>query len=935
MKLFQVFCALAVLVLAGAVHAAELTAPLPVDAAVKIGKLPNGMTYWIRQHKTPPAKVGMWLHISSGSINEEENQRGLAHYLEHLAFNGSTNFPPGELIKYFESIGLRFGQHQNAFTSFDQTTYILSLPDAKDETVGKGMTFLADVGHRMSLLPDEIEKERNVILEEERSRKGAQQRIIDKLLPILAPGSRFAQRMPIGKTDVIKAAMKPEFSDYYTKWYHPANTTLIVVGDFESLEGMEKIITDRFGDWKPVAAPLKDADPGIKPYDSVRAAVITDPELPNAEVSVSNISPLRERVTVADFRADIVDSLGNWIVNRRYEELIEKGQAPFLSASASVSPFLNVCRYANAEASGEPAKWQGMLTGLLVEIKRAREFGFIDQELEDAKKATLSSAEQSSKTEGTWDMHAFLGRYNNSVAQKRKPMSEAQRLELLKALLPGISLTEISNAFKANFAPGQRLVLVTLPEKEGVKAPTQEEVLAVANKAETETVAKREAKERPKSLLDTEPTPATVVSQEEDPDLKVLTVTLSNGVKVRLRSMDFKKDEVYCSINIYGGKLSETTQTRGLGDAAGLIGSQPATAKLSSTTIREMMTGKNVNVGGGSGDDSFSLSVNGSPKDLEEGLRQMYLMVTQGKLEESALKNWKDSTKQGIEEQKTSVESQLFMKTKQLLTGDDVRTAMLTTEQVDRVTMEQAQGWYESKLRNGPIEAAIVGDMPREEMLKLALKYLGGLPKREGSDGELQTLRRIKPATAALEASVKVPTITPRAVVLTGFRGADWKEVKERRILQIASQILTARLREEIREKRALTYSIACMAQPARTYHGAGVFGAFFTADPEKVEEAAKITREVMEKFAQEGPSDAEMDTIRKQFKNTLETQMKEPSYWVQTLSDLDFRPTNLADVKEVQQKMLGYTKEEVQEICKKYFTADRKLHVIALPEKK
>lgn len=935
MKLFRVVCVLLAVVLASAANAAELTAALPVDAAVKIGKLPNGMSYWIRQHKTPPAKVGMWLHISSGSINEEENQRGLAHYLEHLAFNGSTNFPPGELIKYFESIGLRFGQHQNAFTSFDQTTYILSLPDAKDETVGKGFTFLADVGHRMSLLPDEIEKERNVILEEERSRKGAQQRIIDKLLPILAPGSRFAQRMPIGKAEVIKVALKPEFSDYYTKWYHPANSTLIVVGDFPSLEGMEKLITEKFGDWKAVAAPLKDADPGIKPYDSVRAAIITDPELPNAEVSVANISPLRERVTVADFRADVVDSLGNWIVNRRYEELVEKGGAPFLNASASVSPFLNVCRYANAEASGEPQKWESMLSGLLVELKRAREFGFLEQEFEDAKKATLASAEQSSKTESTWDMHALLGRYNNSVAQKRKPMSEVQRLALLNDLLPGITLTEVSNAFKANFAAGQRLVLVTMPEKAGLKVPTEADILAVANKAEAESVAKREVKERPKNLLEAEPTPATVVSQEEDAETKILTATLSNGVKVRLRSMDFKKDEVYCSINIFGGKLAESNQTRGLGDAAGLIGSQPATAKLSSTTIREMMTGKSINVSGGAGDDSLALSVTGAPKDLEEGLRLMYLMVTQGKLEESALKNWKESTKQGIEEQKTSVESQLFMKVKQLLTGDDVRTAMLTTEQVDRVTLEQAQGWYESKLRNGPIEASIVGDMPREDMLKLALKYLGGLPKREGSDGELQTLRRIKAATAALEASVKVATITPRAVVFTGFRGPDWKDVKERRVLQIASQILTARLREEIREKRALTYSIGCMSQPARTYHGAGAFGAFFTADPDKVEEAAKITREVMEKFAAEGPSDTEMDTIRKQFKNTLETQMKEPSYWVQTLSDLDFRPTNLADVKEVQAKMLGYSKEEVQEVCKKYFAADRKLHVIALPEKK
>src|SRR4051812_16422058 len=193
----------------------DLNAPLPADPNIKIGRLPNGMYYWIRAHKTPPGKIGMWLHVNSGSINEEDSQRGLAHFLEHMAFNGSDNFPAGTLVKYFESIGLRFGQHQNAFTSFDQTTYIISLPDTKKETVGKGMQCLSDFGCRMSLQQAEIDKERGVILEEMRARKGAQQRIIDKLLPILAPGSRLAERMPIGKEEVIKGADRQRFADYY------------------------------------------------------------------------------------------------------------------------------------------------------------------------------------------------------------------------------------------------------------------------------------------------------------------------------------------------------------------------------------------------------------------------------------------------------------------------------------------------------------------------------------------------------------------------------------------------------------------------------------------------------------------------------------------------------------------------------------------------
>ncbi|HYG78695.1 MAG TPA: insulinase family protein [Planctomycetota bacterium] len=913
----------------------DLTAPLPVDPNIKMGQLPNGMKYWVRAHKTPPGKVGIWMHISSGSINEADNQRGLAHYLEHLAFNGSENFPAGTLVKYFESIGLRFGQHQNAFTSFDQTTYILSLPNTKPETLGKGLQCLADMGFRMSLLPEEIEKERGVILEEMRSRKGAQQRIIDKLLPLLAPGSRLADRMPIGKEEIIKTADKQRFVEYYTKWYRPDNATLLVVGDVESVEGVEKLISENFGGWKTVANPAPDEDPGIKPYTATRAAVITDPELTETDVSTACITPLRKIQTIGDYRARMIDNFASWIVNRRYSEMVEKGQAPFQNASVSVSPFLNVSTYISGSATGKPDQWEPMLLALLTEIKRAREFGFNEQELEDAKKTTIAGAEQSARTEATRDMSSFLQSMNSSVAEGRKPMSEAQRLELLKALVPGIKLSEVHEAFKKNFGDDKRLLLITMPEKAGLKVPTEKEILDVAAKAEAVKVEPVAKKERPKSLLEKDPEPAKVVKKEEEPDLKVVSATLENGVNVHVRSMDFKKDQVFCSITVGGGKIRENASNRGLSDAAALALGQIATRKLSSTTIREMMTGLNVSVGGGAADDAFSISVSGSAKDLEEGLRLAHLLFKEGKIEESALKLWKETTLQELESRKTSVEMQLMERANDLISNNDPRLKPVNAEQVNKVTLEAAQSWLESVLNDGPIEAAIVGDIEADKALALAQKYLGSLSSRDKKDSELVKLRKMKNAKGPFEETVQVETITPRAVVLSGWRGADWKDVKDRRVLQIASQILSARLREEIREKRSLTYSISCHASPARVYEGTGMFSAFFTADPDKAAEAMKIAREVMEKFAIEGPTDEEMETVRKQFKNQLETTLKEPSYWVGVLGDLNYRGTKLQDVKEVQEKMLSYTKEDVKSVLKKYVKEEHRMQVIALPKKK
>jgi zinc protease len=321
----------------------DLNAPLPIDPSVKMGTLPNKLSYWIRAHKTPPGKVNLWLHIGSGSINEDDNQRGLAHFLEHMAFNGSANFAAGTLVKYFESLGLRFGQDQNAFTSFDQTTYKLTLPDTKPETIQKGMTCLADFGYRLLLPNEKLETERGVILEESRTRKGASQRITDKLLPLIAPGSRFSERLPIGIEDIISKAERKRFEEYYAKWYRPDNSILIVVGDIDPA-AIEKSIQENFGDWKPAAEIAKDADPGLKEYTTVRAAVITDPELTSTEVGVTRIGPLLPRETIADFRRDLVESIGDWILNRRYNEMVAKGTAPFQSAAVGVSPFLNVSR---------------------------------------------------------------------------------------------------------------------------------------------------------------------------------------------------------------------------------------------------------------------------------------------------------------------------------------------------------------------------------------------------------------------------------------------------------------------------------------------------------------------------------------------------------------------------------------------------------------
>jgi zinc protease len=910
----------------------DWNAPLPVDPSLHIGALPNGLAYWIKSHNRPPGKVGFWLHVSSGSVNEEDDQRGLAHYLEHLAFDGTANFPPGTLVKFFESIGLRFGTHQNAFTGFDQTTYLIHLPNTQDETARKGLLCLADYAFRQSLLTDQIDKERSVILEEMRARKGVGQRLWEKMLPLMAPGSRAAARLPIGVEETVRAADLPKFKAYYGKWYRPDNATLLAVGDLPA-EQVAKLAGEEFRDWKAEGPRPAAASPGVQPYTTTRAATITDPELSQTECMVTRMESLREVKTLGAFRARLIEDLGCWIMDRRLEDLIKKGEAPFQTADVNVSNWLNACTKPAANATGQPERWQPMLKGLLTELKRAREHGFQEQEFADARTEFLAGAEKAANDEATWDARAFLGRMNHAVSEGRQPMSEAQRLACMKQVLPFTALGDVNAAFRGNFAPDARLLLVILPEKEGVTAPKVDEILATAKEAEAAPVAALEAKARPKSLLEKEPERGEIKNADLEKDLGILSVTFENGVRCHFRSMDYKKNEVYVRITLAGGTLRETAENRGAGEVAALAFQQPSSRRLSSIQVRDLMVGRKVSVSGWVGDDQFGLRIAGSADDLEDGLRLAYLLLTEGRLEPSALKVWREQKEQELNDRRRSVEAQLSERLQALLSGNDPRFAWPAKEQIERLTLEAGQDFLDEHLRRAPIEASIVGDLSRERALELARRYLGGLPARKTRDADLDKLRKLQPPKGPLFETVVVETITDRAVVAVGWRGADWKDVKERRLLQIAAQVLQPRLREDIREKRGLTYSVWAFASAARAYPGTGFFEAYSLADPRKAQETLRLTRELVEQFARTGPSEEEMATVRKQLVNELEVQLKEPSYWSNLLADLDYHGTKLSDVKELVAKMTSYSRDDVRGAVQKYVKDERRIEVLATPK--
>jgi zinc protease len=933
-RLLALFVLLVCLASSYIVAAEEADAPLPTDPAIRIGTLANGVTYWVRPHATPPGKITLWMRVGTGSLNEEDGQEGLAHYLEHMAFKGTEHFPAGELISYFESIGLRFGQHQNAFTSFDQTTYTLSLPDTRPETLDKGLLYLADIASRMRLAAEDVDKERSVILEEKRARKGVQQRLTDKLLPELLPGSRAARRLPDGLEETIARLQRDDFVAYYTTWYRPDKVTILAVGDAPA-EAMVEAITKNFAAWTHAQAAPADKGTGIQPYDAVLPLVVSDPELTTSSIEALALRPRTPVKTVADVRRQLLERLGVWMVNRRIEQRIREGTAPYQRANVSHGVFLGTTEQLNASAEAAPTAWAEALTALITDVQRARLHGFADQELAMAKRATLATAEHMAQTESTQDALVFIRAMNRAVSLEEQPLSAAQQVELLRQLLPGITSAEVGAIFATNFAPEHRAYVLSLPEQAGVASPNREELRKVVETVLAQPVAPWQSKERPTALLDTPPQPGTIVEQTRFAPLEITQVTFSNNVRVHYRFMDFKKGEVTVLITLAGGVIRESAEQRGLTEVATLALSTPATAQLSSTDIRDIMTGKKIAVEGRMTDDTVVLSVTGAAEALEDGLQLAHVLLQEARIEPASVTLWKDQKLQDLAAARTRINSRAREAAALAMSGNDPRRARLTPDQVKAraEALPAAQAWLDTLLHAAPMEVTIVGDIPESRALELAATYIGSLSPRPRHDASLTPLRQVTGFTGPLERALDVETITPRAHPILLWRCADWQDVRGRRLMQIASLILERRVLREVREERGLTYSTTVYAQSSKVYPDTSALNIEFTADPDKVAEAAALAKAVVERFAAEGPSDAEMDTVRKQLQNILGTTYKEPRFWVDVLSDLEYHGTKLEDLEGAIEKYLAFSKDEVAAEMRQTVLPERFAIVLARPK--
>jgi zinc protease len=904
---------------------------LPTDPALVTGTLPNGLAYIIRQHKNPEGRVGIWLHVASGSLNETEAQRGLAHYLEHMAFNGTANFPPGSVVPFFQSLGMAFGRDQNAFTGFDQTTYTLTLPGGGRDLVEKGMLYMADIATRMSLEPAEIDSERQVILEEKRARSSARQRAQDQFFERLAPESTLGRRLPIGIEQTINSVTRPDFQDYYSRWYVPSNMTVIVVGDTDPAMVAE-VITQQFGAGRAVPRPAPH-DAGVKPTAGQRAIVVTDPELTRAEVSIARIAPPRgPATTVGRERRELVERIGMWAFDRRTSAEIAAGRVSFLAADASMQEWPGTMRMITLEATGLPGTWRAMLKDLGIALQRARLHGFTDREVQDARVALLADAEEGVRREATRPAREVLRQLNGDVTRWSRPMSAAQTLALLQRLLPGITAREVSDAFATAFDPSRALFIGELPASDDV--PSEARLLALGRAAVAVKPGKPVDVARATTLLAALPRGGAVVESVPHAASDVTSLWLDNGVRVHHRHMDQRKNEASIAITLAGGPIQETAANRGITEAALRAWERPATSRLSSTQIRDLMTGAKVRVRGAATGDTVTLTVSGDAAELERGLQLAYLLLTDPLIEQPALEQWRDAEAQRITQRKTQP-MQVLVDTSAaaIYPRGEVRPKSLTVEQVRAITRPAAQAWLRRLITEAPIEVAVVGDVDRETATRLVARYLGALPARPRiGDKTLADLRAMGRPQGPISVGESVQVLSPQAAVLAGFFGADLRDVRDTRLLSLAARVLTTRMTKTLREDKQLVYSIGASSEPAVVYPGFGLFAAIAPTDPGKAPALAAAVEEMYADFAKDGPTPDELAVAKKQTANFLDETFKTPNFWLSRLSTLDYRGLGLDDLLDAPAQYQRFTAQEVQDAFGRYNRPDARFRFVITP---
>lgn len=904
---------------------------LPVDPAVKTGRLPNGIRYFIRQNSRPANRVSMRLAVNAGAIQEDADQRGLAHFIEHMAFNGTEHFKPGELVSFLESIGARFGPHVNASTSFDETIYMLEIPTDRAGYVDKGMTVLQDFAGGISLLPAEIEKERGVVLEEWRGRLGAGSRLTDKQLPVIFQGSRYADRLPIGLPEILQKAPRERLLAFYQKWYRPDQMAVVVVGDIPVAEA-EQMVQSHFGGIPAAKGAVATVDTAVPAHKDTLVNMSTDPEAQGWSVSVEFKHKADQDETVRGYRKSLVENLLSQMFNLRLRDIARRPNAPFLGAQAGTSGIGRSLELFELEAMVPEGKITEGLGALMAEAKRVQQYGFSADELNRAKAGLLAGYERAYKERQTSESANYADEYVRHFLQKEPIPGMEVEYKIAAAYLPTITADEVAALAKELISEENRVVLGVAPEKKDTPPPSTDTLRAAINRAGTAPVERWAEATAGRELIEKAPVAGKVTSRRSVPEIGATVLTLSNGVEVWLKPTDFKNDQIMFSAYAPGGvSLAPEKDFKSASLATAMVG-VGGIGGFNPVDLSKMLSGKLASAQPSISEYTSGISGSSTPKDLETALQLNYLSQTAPNMTPETLDLLKRRLAASLQNRDQNPRAVFGERVEQINTSNHYSALPLKPADVPLLNLEAMKSFYSARFGNAAdYTYFFVGAFTVDEITPLLEKWIASLP----STG--------KKTAAARDMGVKFPTATVKDIVNKGrepasqtllsfFADPGFDEMEMHRA-RAAAAVLNIRLREILREELGGTYGVSVGFSNSPPLKGYGTMVIQYGSSPDNVDKLVAASLKEIERLKTEGPSVDDVNKVKELERRDLETNAKQNSYWLGSMQTVHLYGWDPAGIARRDQRTERLTPENIKAMFQKYFPLDRYTLVTLKPE--
>ena len=908
----------------------KLDAKLPFDNEVKTGKLANGFQYYIRKNTEPEKRVTMYLAVKVGSILETEKELGLAHFLEHMNFNGLKHFPKNDLVDYLQRVGVRFGSDLNAYTGFDETVYQLPIPSDDPEILKNGLQVMRDWAQDALLTTEEIDKERGVIMEEMRGGRGAMQRMRDQYFKVMLNGSRYADRLPIGTEEVVMKFDPEVIRNFHAQWYRPDLQSLIVVGDIDPVQ-MENEIKRLFSDMRVPKTPQPRTKYKVDLLEKNQFVAVTDPEMTYTIGQIMIKHPEEKIVTVGDYRRDLLKDVFNSMINSRLSELSQSANPPYIQGGVDISGFLGGLDNLGAFFVSKPGAFEEGFKAVVRELDRFQKFGFTETEFKRAVSQIAKNNETSYIERDKRKSDSYVNTYLAHFLEENPALSNEDRYQITKQLLPTLTLKEVEAVGKEFYVDKNRDVIILAPEGEKDKLPNEATVNTWFADIDKEELQAYDDKVSDLPMLAKEPVKGSIKSESANATIETKDLVLSNGVKVVLKPTKFKNDQILISAYSPGGTSLYSDADYMSANFAGNLVNGSGIGQLNTIELQKYLTGKQVNISPYISERWEGIYGSTDKESLKTAFEMIYGYFTAPRIEDDIFQGTISKQKDMLANRHNDPNFVYSNEMQRALYGDNIRRVPYNVEELGQVNQARALEIYKDRFADASdFTFVITGSFTEDEIKPYLENYLAALPST-GRKEEAKDLKILEPKKA-VENITRKGKEAKAMVRLSIYGDYDYSE-KENVAVDALETILSNKLIERLREEESGVYGTGARFNYSKFPTGRFSFMIGFGTSMDKYQSLINSAIDEINKLKKDGPSQVDLDKFVIEEKRQLEVQLKENNFWSSRLVSAGQNQTDPTYVTRYLKDVESVTPAAVKAVANKYLNTDNVFKFILLPD--